>query len=109
VAAGADTHVKGFTDACCKGEEGIAEGIVLKGVASKGVVCREDREDKQRREKVVASPIKVELRRLWRDTVIISLSSTSTSVSLSFVQTCCSSFKEKRTRRQRYNVLCCVF
>jgi hypothetical protein len=76
--------VKGFTDACCKGEEGIAEGIVLKGVASKGVVCREDREGEQRREKLVASPVKVELRRPRRDIVII-LVLTSAFTSLSFV------------------------
>jgi hypothetical protein len=45
--------VKGFTDACCKGEEGIA----------RGVVCLEDKESVRRREGVVTSPVKVELRR----------------------------------------------
>jgi hypothetical protein len=101
VAAGADAHVKGFADACCKDEEGVAEGIASEGVASEGVIsesvvsegvlCREDREGERRREGVVASPVRVELRRLWRDTVIISLSLTSVFASLSFVQTCCSS------------------
>jgi hypothetical protein len=101
VAAGADARVKGFADACRKDEESVAEdvaleGVVLEGVVSegvvlKGVLCREDREGERRREEVVASLIRVELRRLWRDTVIISLSLISVSISLSFVQTCCSS------------------
>jgi predicted metalloprotease len=87
--------VKGFADACRKDEEGVAEGVALEGVASEGVVlegvlCRKDKEGERRREEVVASPVRVELRRLRRDTVIISLSSTSVSVSSSFVQTCCS-------------------
>jgi hypothetical protein len=46
--------VKGFADACCKGGEGV----------TKGVICREDKEGKQRREKLVASPVKVKLRQL---------------------------------------------
>jgi hypothetical protein len=95
VAASADARVEGFADACCKDEEGVAEDVASEGVASegvvlKGVLCREDREGERRREEVVASPVKVELRRLRRDTVIISLSSTSVFASLSFVQTCCS-------------------
>jgi hypothetical protein len=95
VAAGADARVEGFTDACRKDEEGVAEDVASEGVASEGVVsegvlCYEDEEGKQRREKVIASLVRVELRRLRRDTVIISLSSTSVSASLSFVQTCCS-------------------
>jgi hypothetical protein len=73
--------VKGFADACRRDEEGVAEGVV----------CRKDREGERRREELVTSPVRVELRRLRRDTVIISLSLTSVSVSLSFVQTCCSS------------------
>jgi hypothetical protein len=69
VAVGADTHIKGFADACCKDEEGIAEdvalkGVVLKSVVLKGVLCREDREGEQRHEEVIISLIKVELRRL---------------------------------------------
>jgi hypothetical protein len=67
--------VKGFAGACRKGEEGVA----------KGVVCCENREGEQRREELIASLVKVELRQLWRDTVIISLSLTSVFVSLSFV------------------------
>jgi hypothetical protein len=46
--------VKGFVGACYKGKEGVA----------KGVVCRKDEEDKQRRKELVASLIKVKLRRL---------------------------------------------
>jgi predicted metalloprotease len=96
VAAGADVRVEGFADACRRDEKGVAEDVALEGVASegivsKGVLCREDREGERRREEVVASPVRVELRRLRRDTVIISLSSTSVSASLSFVQICCSS------------------
>jgi hypothetical protein len=53
VAAGADTHIKEFADACHKNKEGIAEGIV----------CHKDREGKQRREEVITSLIKVKLRR----------------------------------------------
>jgi hypothetical protein len=45
--------VKGFADACRKGEEGIA----------RGVVCPEDEESARRRERVVTSPVEVELRR----------------------------------------------
>jgi hypothetical protein len=43
----------------------------------------------RRREEVVASLPRVGLRRSRRDTVVISLSSTSVSASSSFVQTCC--------------------
>jgi hypothetical protein len=85
VAAGADTYVKGFADTCRKGEEGIVEGVASEGVTSKGVACCEDRKGEKRREEVIASLIRVELRRLRRDTVIISLSLTSASVSLLFV------------------------
>jgi hypothetical protein len=46
--------VKGFIDACYKGEEGVA----------KGVICPEDKESVQRREKVIVSLIKVKLRRV---------------------------------------------
>jgi hypothetical protein len=67
--------VEGFADACHRGEEVVAEGVVY----------RKDGEGEQRREKVIASPVRVELRRLWRDTVIISLSLTSVFVSLLFV------------------------
>jgi hypothetical protein len=96
VAAGADTHVKGFADACYKDKEGVAEGVASEGVASEGIVsegvlCRKDREGEQRYKKVIASLVKVELRRLRRDTVIISLSSISVFTSLSFVQICYSS------------------
>jgi hypothetical protein len=84
--------VKGFADACCKDEEGVAEDIASEGVALEGVLCREDKEGEQRREEVITSLIRVELRQLRRDTVIISLSLTSVFASLSFVQTCCSSF-----------------
>jgi hypothetical protein len=94
--------VEGFTDACCRDEEGVAEdiasedvaseGVVSEGVVLKGVLCREDGEGEQRREEVIASLVRVELRQLRRDTVIISLSLTSVFVSLLFVQTCCSSF-----------------
>jgi hypothetical protein len=45
--------VKGFADACYKGEEGIA----------KGVACPEDEESVRSREGVVASPVEVKLRR----------------------------------------------
>jgi hypothetical protein len=98
--AGANTRVKGFADACRKDKESVAEGvasegvalegIVLKGVASegvvsKGVLCREDGEGEQRREEVVASLVRVELRRLRRNTIIISLSLTSVSANLLFV------------------------
>jgi hypothetical protein len=67
--------VKGFAGACYKGEEGVAEGVV----------CREDREGEQRRKELITSLVKVELRRLRRNTVIISLSLTSVFASLSFV------------------------
>jgi predicted metalloprotease len=99
VAAGADTRVKGFADACRKNKEGVAEGVVLEGVASEGiasegialegVLCHKDEEGERRRKEVVTSPVKVELRQLRRDTMIISLSLTSVSASLLFVQTCC--------------------
>jgi hypothetical protein len=69
-----------------KVKKGIAEGVV-----SKGVVYYKDEEDKQRRKEVIASPVRVKLRRLRRDTIIISLSLTNVSASLSFVQICCSS------------------
>jgi hypothetical protein len=59
--------VKGFVDACCKDKEGVA----------KGVICLKDRE--------VISLIKVELRRFWKDIVIISLIFVSAFVSLLFV------------------------
>jgi hypothetical protein len=77
---------KGFAGTYYKDEEDVAKGSV-----AEGVICYKDEEDEQRRKELVASLVKVELRQLWRDTVIISLSSTSVSVSLSFVQTCCSS------------------
>jgi hypothetical protein len=53
VLAGADVYVKGFINACRKGEEGVAEGVV----------CHKDREDKQGRKEVTASLIKIKLRR----------------------------------------------
>jgi hypothetical protein len=46
--------VKGFAGAYRKGEKGVA----------KGVICRKDKEGEQRREELIASPVKVELRRL---------------------------------------------
>jgi hypothetical protein len=45
--------VKRFADACRRGEEGIA----------RGVVCPEDEESVRRRKGVVASLVEVELRR----------------------------------------------
>jgi hypothetical protein len=48
------TAVKGFAGACYKNKEDIA----------KGVVCHKDREDEQRRKKLVASPVRVKLRQL---------------------------------------------
>jgi hypothetical protein len=47
------TAVKGFADACYKSEEGIV----------KGVACPKDEESVRSYEKVVASLIKVKLRR----------------------------------------------
>jgi hypothetical protein len=76
------TTVKGFAGACYKSEEGVI----------KGVVCYKDREGEQRREELVASPVRVELRRLRRNIIIISLSSTKVFASLSFVQIYCSFF-----------------
>jgi hypothetical protein len=46
--------VKGFASACYKGKEGVA----------KGVVYREDREGEQRHKELVASLVKIKLRRL---------------------------------------------
>jgi hypothetical protein len=46
--------VKRFVGVYRKSEKSIAEGII----------CCKDKEDEQRRKKLVASPIKVELRRL---------------------------------------------
>jgi hypothetical protein len=94
VAAGADARVEGFADACRRDEEGVAKGVALEGVAlegvvSEGVLCYKDKEGEQRREEIVASLVRVELRRLRRDTVIISLSLTSVFASLLFVQICC--------------------
>jgi hypothetical protein len=67
--------VKGFAGACHKGEEGVTESVVY----------RKDREDEQRREELITSPVRVELRQLQRNTVIISLSLTRVFASLSFV------------------------
>jgi hypothetical protein len=67
--------VKGFADACRKGEEGVAEGVI----------CHEDKEDKQRREELVASLVRIELRQLRRDIMIISLSLTRVFASSFFV------------------------
>jgi hypothetical protein len=67
--------VKGFADACCKGEEDIA----------RDVACPEDKESVRSRKGVVASPVEVELKQSWRDIVIISLISVSASASLSSV------------------------
>jgi hypothetical protein len=47
------TIIKGFADTCYKDEESVAEGIV----------CYKDKEDKQRHKEVIASLIKVKLRR----------------------------------------------
>jgi hypothetical protein len=46
--------VKEFVGAYCKDEEGIAEGIIY----------RKNGEGKQRHEKLITSPIKIELRQL---------------------------------------------
>jgi hypothetical protein len=46
------TAVKRFADVCCKGEKGIA----------RGVVCLKDEESVQRRKGVVTSLVEVELR-----------------------------------------------
>jgi hypothetical protein len=46
--------VKGFADACYKGEEGVVKGIIY----------HKDKEGEQRRKKVITSLIKVKLRRL---------------------------------------------
>jgi hypothetical protein len=59
MSVGANAHVKGFADACRKSEEGVTEGV-----ASEGVVYCEDREGVQRREEVIASLVRVELRQL---------------------------------------------
>jgi hypothetical protein len=75
MAVGADTRVKGLANVCYKGEEGVA----------KGVVCREDGEGMQRRKKAITSLIRVKLRQLWKNTIIISLSLTSVFISLLFV------------------------
>jgi hypothetical protein len=69
VAAGADTHVKGFADVCYKDKESVAkdiasEGVASEGVVSEGVLYHKDEEGEQRREEVVASLVRVELRRL---------------------------------------------
>jgi hypothetical protein len=100
VAAGANIRVKGFTNAYYKDEESVAEGIasegiILKDIASEGIVLKgivsedvlycKDKEDKQRRKEVITSLIKVKLRQLQKDTVIINLSLTSVSASLLFV------------------------
>jgi hypothetical protein len=85
VAADADIYIKGFADACYKDEEGITKGIALKGVVLKSVLCYKDKEDKQRRKKVITSLVKVKLRQLRKDTIIISLSLISVFTSLSFV------------------------
>jgi hypothetical protein len=73
--------VKKFADACHKDKKRVTEDII----------CHKDKEGKQRRKKLITSLIKVKLRRLQKDTVIISLSSTRVFTSLSFVQTYCSS------------------
>jgi hypothetical protein len=67
--------VKGFAGAYYKDEEDITESVVY----------HKDKEGKQRRKELVASPVKVKLRQLQRDTVIISLSLISVSASLFFV------------------------
>jgi hypothetical protein len=46
--------VKGFADACYKGKKDIA----------KGIICHEDREGEQKREELIASLIRVKLKRL---------------------------------------------
>jgi hypothetical protein len=72
--------VKGFADACRRGEEDIAEGVALEGVA-----CHKDGEGERRHKEVIASLVRVELRQLQKDIIIISLSLTSVFASLSFV------------------------
>jgi hypothetical protein len=95
VAAGADTHIKGFADTCYKDEKGVAEsvtlediilkGVVLEGIVLKGILYRKDKEGEQRCERVIISLIRVKLRQLQKDIVIISLSLISVFASLSFV------------------------
>jgi hypothetical protein len=46
--------VKGFAGACHKGKESVAEGVV----------CRKDKKGERKREELVTSPVRVELRRL---------------------------------------------
>jgi hypothetical protein len=75
VAAGANTHIKGFADIYYKSEKSVA----------KGVIYYKDREDKQRHKEVIISLIKIKLRQLRRDIIIISLSLTSVFASLLFV------------------------
>jgi hypothetical protein len=59
VAAGADTHVKGFVDTCHKDKEGVT-----KGITSEDITCYKDKEGVQRRKKIITSLIRVKLRRL---------------------------------------------
>jgi hypothetical protein len=56
--------VEEFADACHRDKEGVAEGVALKSIASEDVICHKDRKGEQRREEVIASPVKVKLRRL---------------------------------------------
>jgi hypothetical protein len=53
VLAGADTRVKGFADAYRKGEKST----------TKGIVYYKDKKGKQKRKKIITSPVKAELRR----------------------------------------------
>jgi hypothetical protein len=48
------TAVKRFASTCCKSKKGVA----------KGIVCREDKEGEQRREELIASLVRIELKRL---------------------------------------------
>jgi hypothetical protein len=57
VAAGANTHIKGFVNACCKDKKSVAKGIVLKGIilkgiALKGVLYHKNRKSEQRRKRL---------------------------------------------------------
>jgi hypothetical protein len=59
--------------------------IDIFAVALKGVTYRKDKKGVQRHEKVIISLVRVKLRRLRRNIVIISLSLTNVFISLLFV------------------------
>jgi hypothetical protein len=53
VATGANIYVKGFADACYKGEKGVAEGVVY----------YKDGEGEQGHKEVIISLVRIKLRR----------------------------------------------